>query len=392
MANDGDARTSLMDQLTLSRRISNVVDASDSIALRHELAVHHYDFAVLMLDSADERLPAFLLRYPDLKVLVVLPQRKIESLDLWLQQGASDVVSAQKPAALRHALSRLVDECRLVNELEQANEKIELQERIHTTLQSSHPHAIMLVCGNTVLDANTVMQSLLGIKSAGSSTQSIGDLYLALQNWIAPESRSSFANLAGNTASTFEATSILGEKHTVHIRPIQFPNDLAQLISIDPQPIVVTRPAAIVEKIATQLPTAESLNQRLNAFINTTKNAGRYTAMLVQFPELESAHSGDGVERTLQDLSMNRASEALSRCFSGSKTMLARAGKSAFLLVSPTTNRPSRSAANRVHKALGSLGGLSDPQSSIRINTLTLSSDSLDANEVIKRLESRVPR
>ena len=392
VAADEGMRASLTEQVGVSRRVSQVVDARDSVALRHELAVHHYDLAILLLEDADECLPACLLRYPDLRVLVVVPHRKTGSLDLWLQQGASDVVSLQKPANVRHALSRLLDECRLISELHQAREKIELQQRIHNTILLTHPHAVMLRCGDSMLDANDALLNLINPGQRSSDAKTLEHVNDEWERWLSPASNATIASLPVNSPTQLEVTSQRGDRHKVRVQPIQFPAHMAQLISIDPEPVTaISDVASMANRIenTSQIQAPESLNERLQVFLGSTRTTQRYTAMLVQFPELASAQTGDGVERTLQDLLISRAQTALKRCFPG-KTLLARASKTALLLVSPASNQPSRSAANHAHEVLGSLGGLTDADSGITINTLTLPPASVNANEMIRRLGSRV--
>ncbi len=389
MAADERIQASLKRQVSISRRVSHIVDVRDSVALRHELAVHHHDLAILVLEDVDERLPACLLRYPDLRVLVVVPHRKAGPLDLWLQQGASEVVSLRKPAALRHALGKLVDECRLISELHQANEKIDLQQRIHNTLLSNHPHAVMLRCEDAVLDANDSLLSLLDPNQISSDLKTLDNVWSRWEDWLSPASRTAIEKLPADSPAQLEVTVQTGERYKVCVQAIKFPAHQAQLISIDPEPIRSSSESvesgALLNASMSQVSATDSLNARLQSFLGSTLTARRYTAMLVQFPELASAQTNDGVERTLQDLSINRAHDTLKRCFP-EKTLLARASKNALLLVSPASDQPSRSAANYAHEVLGSLGGLTDANSGIKINTLTLPPDSLDANDMIRRL------
>jgi len=391
VATDDRTRGALKNQVSISRRISHLVDVRDSVALRHELAVHHYDLAILMLEDDEERLPACLLRYPDLRVLVIVPHRKTGPLDIWLQQGASEVVSMQKPASLTHALGRLIDECSLISELHQANEKIHLQQRIHYTLLSNHPHAVMLRCEESILDANDALQSLLRPNHLSNDVKSFDDIWGNWLRWLSPESRATIDKLPSDSPSHLEVTSQAGNRYKACVQAIQFPAHQAQLISIDPEPLTsLSEGIALqgnVNASVSRVSATESLNARLQAFLGSTLTTRRYTAMLVQFPELASAQTNDGVERTLQDLSINRAHDTLKRCFP-EKTLLARASKSALLLVSPASDQPSRSAANYAHEVLGSLGGLTDADTGIKINTLTVSPESLNASEMIRRLGS----
>jgi len=60
------------------------------------------------------------------------------------------------------------------------------------------------------------------------------------------------------------------------------------------------------------------------------------------------------------------------------------------LLIQSSYDEPvSRDAANRVRDSLGSLGGLIDAQTDVRINTMNLpATTSISANEVVARLEA----
>jgi len=297
----------------------------------------------------------------------------------------------QKPATLTHALGRLIDECSLISELHQANEKIDLQQRIHHTLLSNHPHAVMLRCEESILDANDALQSLLRPNHLSSDVKTFDDIWGNWLRWLSPESRATIDKLPSDSPSHLEVTSQAGNRYKACVQAIQFPAHQAQLISIDPEPLTsLSEGIALqgnVNASVSRVSATESLNARLQAFLGSTLTTRRYTAMLVQFPELASEQTNDGVERTLQDLSINRAHDTLKRCFP-EKTLLARASKSALLLVSPASNQPSRSAANYAHEVLGSLGGLTDADTGIKINTLTVSPDSLNASEMIRRLGS----
>jgi len=388
VARDDALRASLTEELSISRRISHIVDARDSVALRHELSVYHHDLVVLLVEDMDERLPACLLRYPDLRVLVVVPRRKIGPLDLWLQQGANDVVSLSRPANLSHAFSRLVDECRLVTELNQAREKIDLQQRIHHSMLGSHPHAVMLRCGDTVLDANEQIQSLIGTDQATHNSQNFEQLNTHWERWLSPASRTTMAHLPHDKAATLNVTSHTGTNYKVNVQPIKFPHHLAQLISVDTTSISNFKSVETSKGNKNHQPARESLEQRLQTYLTASRSTNRYTAMLVQFPGLESTLANDGVQRTLQELSMSRANNALKSCFSDN-TMLARASKSALLMVGPADDHTTRRTADQVHEALGSLGALTDGGSAIRISAVTITPESVSAGDVIKRLEGR---
>ena len=186
----------------------------------------------MLLEDDDERLPACLLRYPDLRVLVVVPYRKTGPLDLWLQQGASEVVSMQKPATLTHALGRLIDECSLTSELHQANEKIDLQQRIHHTLLSNHPHAVMLRCEDSILDANDALLSLLRPNQLSSDLKTFDDVWGNWERWVSPESRTTIDKLPSDSPAHLEVTSQDGKRYKACVQAIQFPAHQAQLISI----------------------------------------------------------------------------------------------------------------------------------------------------------------
>jgi len=85
--------------------------------------------AFVVIVAPDEELPPALLRYPDLRVLVLTTRRKVGPLTPWLQRGASDVASLTRTAHVQHALSRLIDECGLNQQVQRLQHQLALSDQ-----------------------------------------------------------------------------------------------------------------------------------------------------------------------------------------------------------------------------------------------------------------------
>lgn len=104
--------------------------------LQQRIDSHPPDFVVVVV-SGDE-LPPHLLRYPDLKILVLTTRRKLGSLTPWLQQGACDVATLARPQQVQHALSRLIDECAMTRRVDLlATELLRSEARYATLIRNS---------------------------------------------------------------------------------------------------------------------------------------------------------------------------------------------------------------------------------------------------------------
>ena len=96
MTTDSSRQAQIGEWLRFGCRVERVDNVYDAVALRHQLAARAYDLTVIISGDKDQTLPPCLLRYPDMRVLVLTTARKIGPLPEWLHQGATEVVSLQK--------------------------------------------------------------------------------------------------------------------------------------------------------------------------------------------------------------------------------------------------------------------------------------------------------
>lgn len=389
---DSDQQTRLTELLRRSSRVGRVDIANDNAVLRHQLSEHRYDLAILAVADAGDRLPACLLRYPELRVLVLLPgktrvnpESRTNPLSTWLQQGANDVVNQGHDATITHALGRLLDECILQARLRVNEADNQQKSRLLQAVLDSHPHAAVLSGQGELWRSNAAFAALISEATQTSETARTRLARQDCQGWMDSRSRRAFNALDVNANTSITVKSRQGKRFELAVTSVQLGNDTARLLTIQPVPDGTQLQSDTEVDSVTGLPARTSVVQRFQKLLQSPGSVGRYTAMLVQLPDNEQSL----VSRTLQDLTVYRAADALQQHFK-KDTLLGRTSQNALLLIRPaTTTETSRVTANRVRKVLGSLGGLVDPPSNVRINTLTLASSSLSAREVMARLERR---
>ncbi|MEE9321981.1 MAG: diguanylate cyclase [Granulosicoccus sp.] len=388
LTTDSDQKRRLTEALQQPSCVEHVDIVRDNAAFRQHLSERRYDLAVLAVEDIGDRLPACLLRYPDLRVLVLLPGKrrvdpgsKTHPLSAWLQQGANDVVNQGHDAAITHALSRLLDECILQARLRASEANSRYQNSLLQAVLDSHPHAVALSRQGEHWRSNAAFATL---NNEANQTQQTARSCL---EWMDGASQRTCNTLNTNANTSFIVKSRQGKRFELALSSIQLGNDEVRLLSVQPVSIAAQcKPDTDLDSV-TGLPARTSVVQRFQKLLQSPRAAGRYTAMLVQLPDEDQLLSGSGANRTLQDLTLYRAADALQQHFK-SDTLLGRTSRNALLLIRPTTpTETSRATANRVRQVLGSLGGLVDPPSNVRINTLTLASSALSAHEVMARLE-----
>ena len=153
-----------MQPLALSKRVEGVDQVDDEAQLCEQLKLNQHALCVLVINDRSTMLPACLLRYPDLKVLVIVRVGKIGPLLDWLQQGCSDVVQLKRTDNLKHSLSRLIDECGLRIQNAQLQSRLRalqaspaVQENTNTTKSSlsSSSHKVETTNGNATTKNNS---------------------------------------------------------------------------------------------------------------------------------------------------------------------------------------------------------------------------------------------
>lgn len=327
LARQDDHHKLVSSWLGISKRVGSVTAVQDEESLCHQLSsVSNCHLCIIVVDTPEQALPACTLRYPDMRLLILTTARKGGKLTDWLQQGATDVVSVKKPVAAQHAISRLIDEC--VGGLKQQSLQTHIQQLEHEI---------------------SYMRSLL------------------------QSDKRSFAITASND--------------TQHSATDQVEADLQ---CIKPPVIndIVTEQK--LRDVATGLPARTSVMDRFQEMLQSDIKAPRFTAMLVRILTDKNAQEQSGAEKTVQDLTLYRAADALQkRMVQG--TILGRINQNALLLIQSSDIAPaSRDGANHVRKTLGSLGGLIDADKDVRINTMTLpAKTNISVDEMVARLEAR---
>lgn len=326
LARQDDHHKLVSSWLGVSKRVGSVTAVQSDESLCQQLSsVASCQLCIIVVDSPEQTLPACTLRYPDMRLLVLTASRKSGKLTDWLQQGATDVVSVRKSVAAQHAISRLIDEC--IENLKQQSLKTRIQQLDHEV---------------------TYLKSML------------------------QSDKRSFAITASNdtqhSATGQVETDLLCTKPPV-IKDIVTKNKLRD--------------------VATGLPARSSVMNRFQKMLQSDIKAPRFTATLVRILTDKNTEAQSGAEKTVQDLTLYRAADALQkRMVQG--TILGRVNQNALLLIQSSDIEPaSRDGANRVRETLGSLGGLIDAEKDLRINTVTLPAKTrISADEVVARLEA----
>ena len=327
LARQDDHHKQVSAWLGVSRRVGSVTAVKDDESLCQQLSsVSNCHLCIVVVDNSEQSLPACTLRYPDMRLLVLTTRRKSGKLTSWLQQGATDAVSMRKSAAAQHAISRLLDEC--IGEIKQQSLRARIQQ----------------------LDYEVDY----------------------LKSMLQSDKRS------------FVITASNDTKHSV-IRQVE--SDLQCMKPPEIKDIVAKHR---LRDVATGLPARTTVMDRFQKMLQSDIKAPRFTATLVRILTDKNTKEQSGAEKTVQDLTLYRAADALQkRMVQG--TILGRVNQNALLLIQSSDIEPaSRDGANRVRKTLGSLGGLIDAKRDVRINTMTLPAKTrLSVDEVVARLESR---
>jgi len=260
-----------------------------------------------------------------MRVLVLINHRKSGKLGYWLQQGATDIVSLRKTVAVQHAIGRMIDECTSTMK----------QQALATRIQQLEHEASYL---------KSMLQS----------------------------DKRSFAITASNDTLHSVTNQVESDLHCIE------------------QPAMknITAPQK-KRDAATGLPARNSVMHRFQKMLQSDIKAPRFTAMLVRILTDKNTKEKSGAEKTVQDLTLYRAADALQKRMAAG-TLLGRVNQNALLLIQSSDVEPaSRDAANRVRETIGSLGGLINAETDVRINTMTLPAKTrISVDEVVSKLEA----
>ncbi len=302
-----------------------VTAVKDEKGLTRHLSKTKVHLCIVVLEKHQRVLPTSLLHYVDLPIFVLTTSRKPEKLKKLLKQGATEVASLRSTVFAKHALSRLLSECRSKQKLYFLQAHIQLLEKQVAYLQS-----------------------------------------------ILKNDKRSLALTAANDSEHNVADQI--ETRLKHLRLPAVENIIENY-----------KPRDIATGLRARISVLEKFQQMLTSEIK----APRFTALLVSILTNNDTSQQSVAAKNVQDLTLFRAADTLQKQL-GSGTILGRINKNALLLIQSSHDEPvSRDAANRVRKSLGSLGGLIDAKTDIRINTMNLpAKTSISANEVVARLEA----
>lgn len=366
--------------LKCSRHIAHVDELDRLASLRDHLSRHRYDFVVVILDNPDDDLPACLLRYPELKVLVVTPTRKIGPVDRLLQQGAAEVVSYQRQEKCQHALERMIEECQIRAQLRAATQKINSQNKLQQILLDARSEAVLLWRNGRVLESNCRLDELIDCQNTDPRGRSI-----EWKRWLSAPCYAQLHSSAKTIPRTLVITSHSGSKFNAIIENVTLEHGKAKLIRINPQPIDHLSWTRESLDSSTGVLLQQPFQEALDCWLQTTSQQ-RYTLVQIHVDEPDLLASRGGASSTVQELLTYRVASLLRQEFTEG-TLIGRSGPTTLTLLPLTLFKQSQGLAARIRSRLDNVGGLLEDISHIHIKTLTLSTNALCASEVIERLE-----
>lgn len=387
LAADPHQRRELVQAAGNSAHTVRVSEASSNSKLREKLSRYNHDLVVIAPDELDDRLPACLLRYPDLPVLLVTPRRKTGPLDMWLQQGANDVVSYQHHDKFRHALERMLDECMVRAQLREATHQLASQQKLQHILLDTRAEALMLWQNGQVLESNACFASLIGCSSNDNLARGI-----EWKRWTSALSHTELHSPDRMTGGDIIITSTFGKEYRAKIEQLVLERGTAQLIRINPTPIERSSDRNDRIDSVTGLLLREYFVQALEHWLHSCIEQ-RYTIVQIHISEPGAFSGLNRTNSTLQELLAYRATNLLGQHFNKG-TILGRTSPTTLTLVACAPERHSHSLAVRVRHCLASLESMVEDPINLHVKTLTLSPASLSASEVLDRLEQDqfVPR
>lgn len=360
-------------------QIQDIIRSEDK--LKDALRASAVDLLIIAKADNSESLPACLLRYPDLQILLTLPGRKIGDLAHWSAQGVDEVVSLQRADRLSHSLSRVIEGCKMHIRLRRLTRLLSAQYKLQQILLNTYAEALALIQNGSIIESNDCFDSLINCQQEDNKARSI-----EWKRWVSAQSFRELLDSSLHGASETTISSNENRHYRARIESLILDGGPAQLIRINPSPIGLNSLPDLETDSVTGLLVRDSLTQRLQSLLQSSDTDTRYTALLITLPIPDNASHFSGVDRTLQDLLIYRAANSIGQYFT-SDTLLGRTGINTLMMARPANGEHSRKLAVRIRDALGSLGGLIDDPSSVSIKTLTLATNTLSAIEVVERLE-----
>jgi len=383
------------------------------------------NFVVLIAGSSE--LPPYLLRYPDLRVLVLTTQRKIGSLTPWLQQGATDVASLARPQQVQYALGRMIDDAAMEKRVDLlASELNRSEERYLSLIEQGRP-ALSLWRDDELMAASASFSQITGLKVGATSDQ-----------WFAGFDADSKAAIGDQIAKVPNNARVVLEQSQQTVRITHEPrcdahDDNEHLVSVKwvldavepteplandtlvvPPPTLTTTanlPTPETDSVS-GLPARQTVVNKFQRWLQAANDNSRYVAMTVDLSDstlnddtkshtddaeplskvnaVSSTNTASAVDRTLQDLAVYRAADRLTRTLSAN-TLLGRLNDDRLLIIRELeADEAPRMLAKGIRRSLGSLGGLLETPEAVRINTVNVSAKAgTTAEGLVTRLENR---
>ncbi len=312
--------------LGVSKRVGSVTAVrNEQSLLRHLISGAACHLCIVVVENREQTLPACTLHYPDMRLLVLSVSRKTGKLSNWLQQGATDAISLQRPVAAQHAIGRLIDECVTQLTTNWYAARVNQLEKEITNLKSSLKH-----------------------------------------------NKRSFAITASN--DTEHTSSELNEADLNCIKEPVIQNIPADHTLEDSETDTQFQPTVMA---------------RLQKLLHTEIKAPRFTAMLVRILTEKPNPDIQDSDTSVQELTLSRAKDALRNQMQQGTILDQVNSNALLLIQSSDIEPTSRDAANRVREWLGSLDGLIDSDKDVRINTMSLPAKTrISVDEVVARLEA----
>jgi len=424
-ATDAAHCDAVTDWLRVSARIGRISTCRTDTELRARLQDSSPGRlpALVVLVVSHSELPPYLLRYPDLKVLVLTTNRKVGSLTPWLQQGASDVATITRPMQAQHALGRLIDECALKHQVYALSAQLQRSDqRVHQVIRRCRG-ALSLWRDQSLMCCSDAFTELTGL-SAGASEA----------DWFSAFSEHSRAQLGlqmRDLAETTRATAADQERtlRITHDRLIDADGNEEHLVTVKVvvEARVPTLPALETDSVS-GLPARQTVVNKFQHWLQSNDKQARYVAMVIDLsaktvpksaisaailsPRLRALRPSKrkasankelalaaakhmsveptAVDRTLQDLAVFRAADRLSSTLSANTLMGRLSGDRLLIVQALKANEAPRMLAKGIRRSLGSLGGLLNSAEGVRINTVNVCGNRCtSAENLVNRLEKR---
>lgn len=365
------------------KHIAQIDQLADSTDLRAHLLSKQCDLTIVVPSSTDENLPACLLRYPDMRVLVVTSDRKTGPTGKWVQQGANQVISQRRPERLRQTLEMLIEICITQAQLRLVKTELSAKQRLQDILLDSHLEAILLWQDNRILQTNHCFDSLIGCKELDRSTRE-----RAWKQWLTPRS---YGNLSSPQSPSDSGcadiliTNAVGERY--HARSIRLAIDRqdARLIRINTVPLDPVSDLGQQQDSVTGFLHREYFAIALERWLQTS-NADRITIAQIHVNESEIVAEATGSGSTYRELLVYRIAHRLGLQFK-QQPLLGRTGATTLALVPSQNDKRTHRLATRIRLCLGTVGGMVTDTSHVQIKTLTIAPSALSGSEVLDRLE-----